>query len=122
MDVEQVGMNARVKIGDSRSNSFRDTRLPHFVRTTTTTTTTPTDSMAIGQNLCIIRLFGALGMCYRPHSEFSFVLLEVSVAAAPFLLVCQRYLPLDEPVASAVFIIVSGSDERAGGKDAFGAS
>ena len=31
MDVEQVGMNVRVKSGDSRSNRARDIRLPHFV-------------------------------------------------------------------------------------------
>ena len=31
MDVEQAGMNARVKFGDSKSNHSRDIRLPHFV-------------------------------------------------------------------------------------------
>ena len=31
VDVEQVGMNTRVKFGDSRSNRSRDIRLPHFV-------------------------------------------------------------------------------------------
>ena len=39
--VEPAGVKVRVKFGDSRSNSSRDIRLPHFVRPTTTTTTTP---------------------------------------------------------------------------------
>ena len=45
VDVEQVGMNARVKFGDSGSNRSRDIRLPPFVRTTTTPADGPYDAV-----------------------------------------------------------------------------